>query len=121
MTDLVIFEPEALERDWIDNGSRELRLQAIYHAAAAGLPARVPPRSNARCSSGIRPSTSRLRATQVSPTGLFLTGTAKVVRSPRADRIGYICTGGGAFLEMLEGKRLPAIEILQARSAGPHN
>ena len=33
------------------------------------------------------------------------------------DRIGYIATGGGAFLEMLEGKRLPAIEILERRAA----
>ncbi len=34
------------------------------------------------------------------------------------DRIGYISTGGGAFLEMLEGKTLPAIEILELRAAG---
>ena len=36
------------------------------------------------------------------------------------DRIGYISTGGGAFLEFLEGKKLPAIEILEQRSAGSH-
>jgi phosphoglycerate kinase len=30
--------------------------------------------------------------------------------------IGYISTGGGAFLEMLEGKRLPALEILERRA-----
>ncbi len=34
-----------------------------------------------------------------------------------ADRIGYISTGGGAFLEFLEGKTLPAVAALQARSA----
>jgi phosphoglycerate kinase len=34
------------------------------------------------------------------------------------DRIGYISTGGGAFLEFLEGKKLPAIEVLEARAAG---
>lgn len=34
------------------------------------------------------------------------------------DRIGYISTGGGAFLEVLEGKTLPAFEILQKRAAG---
>lgn len=32
--------------------------------------------------------------------------------------IGYISTGGGAFLEVLEGKVLPAFEILQKRAAG---
>jgi phosphoglycerate kinase len=33
------------------------------------------------------------------------------------DKVGYISTGGGAFLEVLEGKTLPAIEILQRRAA----
>ena len=32
--------------------------------------------------------------------------------------IGYISTGGGAFLEILEGKTLPAFEILQKRALG---
>jgi phosphoglycerate kinase len=32
--------------------------------------------------------------------------------------IGYISTGGGAFLEVLEGKTLPAFEILARRAAG---
>ncbi len=35
-----------------------------------------------------------------------------------ADRISYISTGGGAFLEFLEGKKLPAVEILEQRAAG---
>ncbi|MDN8612007.1 phosphoglycerate kinase [Variovorax ginsengisoli] len=34
------------------------------------------------------------------------------------DKIGYISTGGGAFLEILEGKTLPAFEILAKRAAG---
>lgn len=33
-----------------------------------------------------------------------------------ADQISYISTGGGAFLEFLEGKTLPAVAILEARS-----
>jgi phosphoglycerate kinase len=34
--------------------------------------------------------------------------------------VGYISTGGGAFLEVLEGKTLPAFEILQKRANGAH-
>ena len=33
------------------------------------------------------------------------------------DKISYISTAGGAFLEFLEGKTLPAVEILQQRAA----
>ncbi len=33
------------------------------------------------------------------------------------DRVGYISTGGGAFLEFLEGKTLPAVAILEQRAA----
>jgi phosphoglycerate kinase len=33
-------------------------------------------------------------------------------------QVGYISTGGGAFLEVLEGKTLPAFEILTRRAAG---
>jgi phosphoglycerate kinase len=34
------------------------------------------------------------------------------------DRIGYVSTAGGAFLEFLEGRTLPAVEILEQRAAG---
>ena len=35
-----------------------------------------------------------------------------------AERIGYISTAGGAFLEFLEGKTLPAVAALEARAEG---
>ena len=34
-----------------------------------------------------------------------------------ADKISYISTGGGAFLEFVEGKVLPAVAVLEARAA----
>ncbi len=34
-----------------------------------------------------------------------------------ADKISYISTGGGAFLEFVEGKKLPAVDILEKRAA----
>ena len=33
-----------------------------------------------------------------------------------ANRISYISTGGGAFLEFVEGKKLPAVEVLERRA-----
>jgi len=41
---------------------------------------------------------------------------AAIAKFGITDRIGYISTGGGAFLEFLEGKVLPAVEALQARA-----
>lgn len=35
-----------------------------------------------------------------------------------ADKVSYISTGGGAFLEFVEGKVLPAVEILEKRAQG---
>ena len=41
---------------------------------------------------------------------------AAVAKYGVADKISYISTGGGAFLEFLEGKKLPAVAILEERA-----
>src|SRR5204863_4667997 len=40
---------------------------------------------------------------------------AAIAKYGVAEGISYISTGGGAFLEFLEGKKLPAIEVLEQR------
>ena len=40
---------------------------------------------------------------------------AAVAKYQIADKVSYISTGGGAFLEFLEGKKLPAVAILEER------
>lgn len=41
---------------------------------------------------------------------------AAIAKYGITDQISYISTGGGAFLEFLEGKKLPAVEILEQRA-----
>lgn len=41
---------------------------------------------------------------------------AAIAKYGIASQVGYISIGGGAFLEVLEGKTLPAFEILQKRA-----
>ncbi len=41
---------------------------------------------------------------------------AAIAKYDIADRVSYISTGGGAFLEFLEGKKLPAVEMLEQRA-----
>ncbi len=43
---------------------------------------------------------------------------AAIAKYNVGERVSYISTGGGAFLEFLEGKTLPAIEVLQQRASG---
>jgi phosphoglycerate kinase len=43
---------------------------------------------------------------------------AAIAKYAIADQIDYISTGGGAFLEFLEGKTLPAVAILEERARG---
>jgi phosphoglycerate kinase len=41
---------------------------------------------------------------------------AAIAKFGIADKVSYISTGGGAFLEFLEGRKLPAVEILEQRA-----
>ncbi len=41
---------------------------------------------------------------------------AAIAKYKIEDKVSYISTGGGAFLEFLEGKKLPAVEILEERA-----
>jgi phosphoglycerate kinase len=41
---------------------------------------------------------------------------AAIAKYDIADKVSYISTGGGAFLEFLEGKKLPAVEVLESRA-----
>lgn len=43
---------------------------------------------------------------------------AAIAKYNISDEVSYISTGGGAFLEFLEGKELPAVAILEARANG---
>jgi phosphoglycerate kinase len=42
---------------------------------------------------------------------------AAIAKYEVTDNVGYISTGGGAFLEFLEGKTLPAVAILESRAS----
>ena len=42
---------------------------------------------------------------------------AAIAKYGIGEQVGYISTGGGAFLEFLEGKALPAVAILEERAA----
>ncbi len=44
---------------------------------------------------------------------------AAIAKYGVADKIDYISTAGGAFLEFLEGRKLPAVEILERRASAP--
>lgn len=41
---------------------------------------------------------------------------AAIAKYGISDKVGYISTGGGAFLEFLEGKTLPAVAVLESRA-----
>ena len=58
------------------------------------------------------------RVARRSPSPAAATRWRRSTSTASTNRIGYISTGGGAFLEFLEGKTLPAFEILAKRAAG---
>jgi phosphoglycerate kinase len=64
---------------------------------------------------GHRPGDCRVPAFSIAGGGDTLAAIAKY--GIEKD-VGYISTGGGAFLEVLEGKTLPAFEILEKRANG---
>jgi len=41
---------------------------------------------------------------------------AAIAKFGVSNKISYISTGGGAFLEFLEGKKLPAVAVLEERA-----
>ena len=66
---------------------------------------------------------TRRLATAIAKSGAFsIAGggdtLAAIAKYGIADQVSYISTGGGAFLKFLEGKKLPAVEILEARAKG---
>ena len=66
---------------------------------------------------------TRRVATAVAASGAFsIAGggdtLAAVEQFGITDKISYISTGGGAFLEFLEGKKLPAVSVLEERARG---
>ena len=44
-----------------------------------------------------------------------------VMRAGELSKMSYISTGGGAFIELLEGKKLPGIEVLEQKAAKDAN
>lgn len=65
--------------------------------------------------------TKRLTMAIAANTGFSIAGggdtLAAIDKYEVADKVSYISTGGGAFLEFVEGKILPAVEILESRAA----
>jgi phosphoglycerate kinase len=66
--------------------------------------------------------TRRLAEAVAASAGFSIAGggdtLAALDRYGLTDRISYVSTGGGAFLEFLEGKTLPAVAILEERARG---
>jgi phosphoglycerate kinase len=65
--------------------------------------------------------TRRLAEAIASSSAMSIAGggdtVAAIAKFGVTDRVGYISTAGGAFLEFLEGKKLPAVAALEQRAA----
>jgi Phosphoglycerate kinase len=84
----------------------------------------IPGTYQSACSS-LKPSPTALKASpkplrlvKHSPSQAAATQWPLLPSTALKSQVDYISTGGGAFLEVLEGKTLPAFEILQKRAAG---
>ena len=75
------------------------------------------------CSSSMRSARVRARSQKLSPDSdaFSVAGggdtLAAIDKYGVRDRISYISTGGGAFLEFVEGKKLPAVAMLERRAS----
>jgi phosphoglycerate kinase len=87
-------------------GRRHHRLERPGGACSSSTPSRTAPRPS-------REPSRAAAAFSIAGGGDTLAAIAKY--GIEKD-VGYISTGGGAFLEVLEGKTLPAFEILSRRA-----
>ena len=102
-----------------DVGPRDQRRRS---PRSSRRPARSSGTARSACSSSTRSRAARERLAQAiaAVAGFSIAGggdtLAAIAKFGIDDRIGYISTGGGAFLEFLEGKTLPAVAILEERA-----
>ncbi len=104
-----------------DPRSRSADLRGARQGRSA-QPARSSGTARSACSSSMRSNRARRRSrTAIADSAAFsIAGggdtLAAIAKYGIADKIGYISTGGGAFLEFLEGKTLPAVAVLESRA-----
>ena len=85
-----------------------------HHLERSGRRVRIR-RSSARARAPSRSAIARSKAFSLAGGGDTL---AAIEKYGVEDGISYISTGGGAFLEFVEGKTLPAVAMLEQRARG---